>query len=438
MAVEDESQSTTMTRGHSLAILGSSGLAALSSLGITAVVKRFLEGESLTEFLLFWSLLFALYGVVVGIQQEATRAVGTARRDGRMGTPIAPMGALVGIIVGGLTFLTSPLWAPMQVPLSGMGGVLLLSVGVALYTMHMTLYGAAAGQESWYLFASLSGFDAIWRIVAICVVGLTSASLLGLEAATVSPVLLWVLMVLLIPEARRVFSSRADVPASRLLYNYTLSMGSSAANAVLMMGLPLLLNASIDQNDSSQQVVLAVLILAISITRSPIMIPLQAFQGVAVSAFLKQRNHPLRAFSKPAAALLGVGALGAAAAYVLGPWLFRLLYPSKPLEAEAYTQVVTSSMLALLVFASAFLALLVLSGSLVIALNMHRSYVAGWVLAALVACVVAVSPLPLLTRTLLALYAGPVLGLVVHLVAMVVCAHSALREEATCRESTRG
>ena len=137
-----------------------------------------------------------------------------------------------------------------------------------------------------------------------------------------------------------------------------------------------------------------------------------------MSAFLKQKNHPLRAFAKPAGALLGVGLVGAIAAYVLGPWLFGLLYPPKPSEIEAYAQVVTSPVLAFLVFASVFLALLVLSGSLVIALNMHRAYVSGWVLAAVVACVVAVSPLPLLTRTLLALYAGPLLGLLVHLGAM--------------------
>ena len=110
---------------------------------------------------------------------------------------------------------------------------------------------------------------------------------------------------------------------------------------------------------------------------------------------------------------------------MLGPWLFGLLYPPKPSEIEAYAQVVTSPVLAFLVFASVFLALLVLSGSLVIALNMHRAYVSGWVLAAVVACVVAVSPLPLLTRTLLALYVGPLLGLLVHLGAMVMRARSA-------------
>jgi len=38
--------------------------------------------------------------------------------------------------------------------------------------------------------------------------------------------------------------------------------------------------------------------------------------------------------------------------------------------------------------------------------------------------VVAVSPLPLLTRTLLALYVGPILGLLVHLGAMVWQARS--------------
>ena len=96
------------------------------------------------------------------------------------------------------------------------------------------LYGASAGQESWYLFPSVSGFGAIWRYRSyLCVVGLVSASI-GLEAAAVSPVLLWLLMVLL-PEARRVFSSRADVSSGRLLYNYTLSMGSLTANPVLMM-----------------------------------------------------------------------------------------------------------------------------------------------------------------------------------------------------------
>ncbi len=65
---------------------------------------------------------------------------------------------------------------------------------------------------------SVSGFDAIWRIAAICAVGLVSAHLIGLEATAVSPVLLWLLMVLLL-QARRVLLSCGCFPRGRL-YNY--------------------------------------------------------------------------------------------------------------------------------------------------------------------------------------------------------------------------
>ncbi|BAV86874.1 hypothetical protein RA11412_0575 [Rothia aeria] len=40
---------------------------------------------------------------------------------------------------------------------------------------------------------------------------------------------------------------------------------------------------------------------------------------MAVSAFLKQQHRPAAAFVKPAAAVLGIGAVGAAAAYLIGP-----------------------------------------------------------------------------------------------------------------------
>ena len=66
------------------------------------------------------------------------------------------------------------------------------------------------------------------------------------------------------------------------------------------------------------------------------MIPLQAFQGVAVSAFLKQSHRPVAAFIEPAAAVVVVGAVGALAAYVVGPLLFRLIYPPATGAESAY------------------------------------------------------------------------------------------------------
>ncbi len=71
--------SGTVTRYQSLALLGSSLLAAVSTLVVTMIAQRALNGSELTEFLLFWAALFTVTGIITGIQPEITRAVGTAR-----------------------------------------------------------------------------------------------------------------------------------------------------------------------------------------------------------------------------------------------------------------------------------------------------------------------------------------------------------------------
>lgn len=152
---------------------------------------------------------------------------------------------------------------------------------------------------------------------------------------------------------------------------------------------------------------------------------------------MKQQHRPAAAFVKPAAAVLGIGAVGAAAAYLIGPLLFKLIYPPKGDAQAAYAEVVTGTVLGVLVFASALLALMTLSGNMVLAINRHRAYVAGWAAAAAVAVAVAFfAPLPLVPRAIAALCAGPVCGFAVHLAAMMVHARSvqALSEGEALRE----
>lgn len=72
----------TVTRNQSLALFASSIMTAIAALGVTVIAKHFLEGTHVTEFLLFWSVLYSIIGVISGIQPEVTRAVGAARRDG--------------------------------------------------------------------------------------------------------------------------------------------------------------------------------------------------------------------------------------------------------------------------------------------------------------------------------------------------------------------
>lgn len=429
-----ETQSSgTVTRYQSLALLGSSLLAAVSTLVVTMIAQRALNGSELTEFLLFWAALFTVTGIITGIQPEITRAVGTARThavaDGAasaegsapQGARVVTVTAALGAIAGALVLVSSPLWAGQQIPHSAAVGVTVMAVGVFLYALQATMSGVTAGEDRWYLFAAVGGLESAGRLILMLAAALLIPSLAGLEVATVVPMGLWLILAFVTVSGRRLWIARADVPARRLITNILWSFLSSAAAAVLMMGFPNVLKAS--GAAESEPVVLGTLILAISITRSPIMIPLQAFQGVAVSAFLKQRHRPVAAFIKPAAAVVAVGAVGALAAYLVGPLLFRLIYPPAAGAESAYEAAASGITLGVLVFASALLALMTLSGNMALAVNQHRIYLAGWVVAAVVTLSLAfLVSAPLVPRAIVALAVGPVCGFVVHMVGVSVTA----------------
>lgn len=439
-----EAQSSgTVTRYQSLALLGSSLLAAVSTLLVTMIAQRALNGSELTEFLLFWAALFTVTGIITGIQPEITRAVGTARTravadralanraasggaasaegSAPQGARVVTVTAALGAIAGALVLVSSPLWAGQQIPHSAAVGVTVMAVGVFLYALQATMSGVTAGEDRWYLFAAVGGLESAGRLILMLAAALMIPSLAGLEVATVVPMGLWLILAFVTVSGRRLWVARADVPAGRLITNILWSFLSSAAAAVLMMGFPNVLKAS--GAAESEPVVLGTLILAISITRSPIMIPLQAFQGVAVSAFLKQRHRPVAAFIKPAAAVVAVGAMGALAAYLVGPLLFRLIYPPTAGAESAYEAAASGITLGALVFASALLALMTLSGNMALAVNQHRIYLAGWVVAAAVTLSLAfLIPAPLVPRAIVALAVGPVCGFVVHMVGVSVTA----------------
>lgn len=434
---QEVQSSGTVTRYQSLALLGSSLLAAVSTLVVTMIAQRALNGSDLTEFLLFWAALFTVTGIITGIQPEITRAVGTARTravadralanraaSGRtvsaegsapQGARVVTVATALGAIASALVLVSSPLWAGHQIPHSAAVGVTVMAVGVFLYALQATMSGVTAGEDRWYLFAAVGGLESAGRLILMLAAALMIPSLAGLEVATVVPMGLWLILAFVTVSGRRLWVARADVPAGRLTANILWSFLSSAAAAVLMMGFPNVLKAS--GAAESEPVVLGTLILAISITRSPIMIPLQAFQGVAVSAFLKQRHRPVAAFIKPAAAVVAVGAVGALAAYLVGPLLFRLIYPPAAGAESAYEAAASGITLGALVFASALLALMTLSGNMALAVNQHRIYLAGWVVAAAVTLSLAfLVPASLVPRAIVALAVGPVCGFVVHMV----------------------
>lgn len=381
-----------------------SATAAVSTFVIQWAVGRFSSPELTAEFLVYWSLLFAAFGIVGGVRNETTRAVGSARKFGESRTRALTATLLLGGGIGLLVVVTAPLWAEHLVPSTAPAIIPVIGLSVLLYSCHVTLMGALSGRESWTHFSGLMIAEACVRLVLVGVVILAAGGLLALEVAVAVSALTWIGLLLLAPEYRHAVAARTDVRLGRLVRNHLFAIASSVSSSALITGFPVLMQLTSSDADAA---VLASTIFAISLTRSPIMIPLQAFQGVAIVAFVRSERNPLAALLKPLGALAALGAVGAVAAGLLGPWLMDVLFAGK-YEVSAGT-------FAGLMLAAATLAALTLTGTASIAKSAHVGYTAGWTVASLIALGLLFLPLSLPVRSITALVVGPLAGLAVHL-----------------------
>ncbi len=184
------------------------------------------------------------------------------------------------------------------------------------------------------------------------------------------------------------------------------SIAAAGASAVLVMGFPVLLKATSGDLGSTGGVV----ILAVTLTRAPLMVPLTAMQGNLIAHFVDQRAHRLRALVAPAAVVAGLGVVFVLIAGLLGPWLMRAAF-----GADYH---VDGALLAWLTAAAITIALLTLTGAAAVAAALHRSYSLGWVGATVASILLLLLPLDLETRTVVALLFGPLVGIAVHLAAL--------------------
>jgi hypothetical protein len=90
----------------------------------------------------------------------------------------------------------------------------------------------------------------------------------------------------------------------------------------------------------------------------------------------------------------------------LGPSVFTVLFPGQQ-PPEGW-------LIAALVASSALVGALCVTAPAVLARAKHSIYTAGWVAAAVTTIVCLLPPLPLTSRTVLALAVGPLAGLAVH------------------------
>ncbi|HYZ69350.1 MAG TPA: hypothetical protein VE666_16375 [Mycobacterium sp.] len=394
-------------------------ISALCGYAVLYLAARDLEPTGFSVFGVFWGAFGLVTGAAFGLLQEATREVRSARYTevvaGAAGPATAgtdprthPMrvAAMVGVASAVVIAVSSPLWSAHVFVESQWLSVALLSIGLAGFCLHATLLGMLAGVNRWTQYGSLMVTDAVLRVAVAAATFLIGWGLVGYLWATVAGAVAWLLLLIASAATRDAAQLLTPGGTMTFLRGASHSIAAAGASAILVMGFPVLLKATSGDLGAAGGVV----ILAVTLTRAPLLVPLTAMQGNLIAHFVDQRMHRLRALVTPTIVVTGLGLVGVLLAGVFGPWLLRAGFGS---QYRAPGQ-----LLAWLTAAAVAIALLTLTGAAAVAAALHRAYSIGWVSATVASALLLLLPLGLETRTVIALLCGPLVGIVVHLAAL--------------------
>ncbi|BBX13204.1 hypothetical protein MNVM_22850 [Mycobacterium novum] len=386
-------------------------LSALCGYAVLYLAARDLDPAGFSVFSVFWGAFGLVAGATNGLLQETTREVrfarevGTGRPSTRHTRPLWVAG-LAGVVAAGLVAGTSPLWSGHVFVEARWLSVGLLCFGLANFAVHATLLGMLAGTNRWTQYGALMVTDAGIRVAVATATFAVGWGLVGFLWATVAGAMAWLLLLAASPAARSAARLLTPVGTTDFLRGAAHSITAAGASAILVMGFPVLLQATYGELGAQGGVV----ILAVTVTRAPLLVPLTALQGNLIAHFVDQRGRRLRALSIPAASVAAVGAAGAVAAGLVGPWLLRTVFGP---DYHA-----SGPLLAGLTAGATAIALLTLTGAATVAAALHRAYALGWVGATVVSTLLLMLPLELPTRTVVALLCGPLVGIAAHLTAL--------------------
>lgn len=388
-------------------ILGATALAGGLGYVIQAVVPAFTTTGDYVAFTVFWSAVYLVVAAIAGVQQEVTRAA-RPRADGPSGRrELLRFGAGVATLFAVVVIATSWLWAPSAFGNAAAGLIAPLAVAAAAYALVATLSGVFYGARRWRAAAGLTVSDAGLRLLATMLALALGAGIVGLGWAVAVPFALAVALMWLVSGRRAVDDVELDVSVRGLARNSASTVGGSLATGVMISGLPLLLGITARSLGESD---LAALILVITLTRAPLVIPLLALQSYLVVTFRDAPEHAARRTLTWGAALLGTTAVLAAAGAFVGPWIIDLIYSGRyDLPASVYAGVIAGAGLT---------AALCLTGAGALASGRHGLYVGGWAIASgslVVALLVAPAGV---WPVVVAIAVAPVIGIAVHLTAL--------------------
>lgn len=395
-------------RGSVARVGAATALTALCGYAVVYLAARDLAPAGFSVFAVFWGAFGLVTGAANGLLQETTREVRSVRyADVATGRThplrVAGMlGAAAAVAIAG----SSPLWSGQVFADARWLSVGLLSVGLAGFCLHATLLGMLAGVDNWTQYGALMVTDAVIRVAVATATFLIGWGLVGFLWATVAGAVAWLIMLAVSPTTRAAARLLTAGGTATFLRGVAHSITAAGASAILVMGFPVLLKATSAELGAAGGVV----ILAVTLTRAPLLVPLTAMQGNLIAHFVDERTERLRALVAPALLVAGIGGIGVLAAGLIGPWILRAAFGP---DYDA-----GSALLAWLTAAAVAIAMLTLTGAAAVAAALHRAYAVGWVGATVASTLLLLLPLPLETRTVVALMCGPLVGIGVHLTAL--------------------
>lgn len=359
-------------------------------------------GQELTaEFAAYWGLFFALTGLIDGLMQETTRAVSAAQKHPPGTARPLKLGTLLAISTAVLIVGTGPFWIGLLLSSYQPVAVGLMAIGLVSYTYQAVLSGVLSAMQLWRQYAWLIALDSGVRLVLVVAAWLLGWGLFVFILVTVIGASSWIVVLACSKEARAALRQPTDVDPPQFARRVAATMTASGASAALITGFPTLVKATSAESVGTT-VTLGGIIIAVTLTRAPILVPLQRFQSALIVRFM----HQPQALAQPLAMVFGVGLVGAAAAWLVGPWILRMFFRED--------MFVPGDILAVLTFGSACTGALIITGTAVLANERHRLYLVGWLLATVVAFGCLLLPFDLAVRVCLALTVGPLLGVVTH------------------------
>jgi len=405
------SRNSVISRRGTAAVTVSTAIAAASGYLILFIAARALGPAGYAQFSVFWSLYFGVLGVLFGLQQESTRSASSAalanQADGTDRVRLIRATLGIGMVFGLLIAISGAGWSRAVFASQPLLLTAIVAAASPLYAGQTGVLGALSGTRRWNAVSAIVTAEAVVRLVAVAVAAWAGWGVGGMAVATGLAATAWIVVCVVSSSARVGLHLVGDSTSREFRSRSNHTMVAAAASAALVVGFPVLLELTTPSGLGEAG---GRLVLAITLTRAPLLMPLNAFQGVAINHFVTRRAAGFRALVPPSLLICAVGCVGALAAWLVGAPLLSRVFGS---GFE-----VTPAVLVYLTLGATLIAALTLTGTAVIARDEHRAFVAGWVVASVVTLAVLLVPAALTPRAIAGLLIGPASGIVVHLVAL--------------------